>query len=221
VDVVEEPEGAAEMTPAQLRTLFPACKDPEAFAGALTEAMQRFAINRHERQAAFLAQIGHESAQLTRTSENLNYSAEGLLRTFPRYFIGLEQANKYAHKPEAIANRVYANRMHNGDEQSGDGWKYRGAGLIQLTGKENHLAASLYFEKDLDAIGDWLRAPEGACLSAAWFWECAGGNEAADQGDFDKVSDLINIGRKTDKVGDAIGYEDRLALFKKAEKVLA
>lgn len=209
------------MTPAQLRILFPACQAPGAFAGPLAEAMDCFEINTPARQAAFLAQVGHESAQLNRTSENLNYSAEGLMRTWPTRFIGLSVAMKYAYKPEAIANCVYANRMHNGDEQSGDGWKYRGAGLIQLTGKENHLAASLYFDKDLDTISDWLRSPEGACMSAAWFWKCAGCNEAADEGDFDKVCDLINIGRKTKAQGDAIGYAERLALFKQAEKVLA
>lgn len=209
------------MTPAQLQALFPVCRNTEAFAGPMAAAMARFAINTPERQAAFLAQVGHESAQLTRTSENLNYSAEGLMKTWPSRFIGLEVANQYAHQPEKIANRVYANRMHNGDEASGDGFKYRGSGAVQLTGKENHLAAALYFDQDLDTISDWLRTPLGACLSAGWFWECAGCNEAADEGDFDKVSDLINIGRKTEKEGDAIGYSDRLSLFHRAQKVLA
>jgi putative chitinase len=214
----------------QVRFLFPACKSPEVFAPALTAAMERFAINTPARQSAFLAQVGHESAQLTRLAESFNYTPEGILGTFNtvktiRFTPDLaRQYGRTAEHPanqRMIANTAYANRMHNGDVDSGDGYRHRGAGLIQLTGKENHLAASMYFDKDLETIGDWLRSPEGACLSAAWFWECAGCNEAADAGDFDKVSDLINIGRKTAKVGDAIGYGDRLALFKKTEKVLA
>jgi putative chitinase len=139
------------------------------FIGPLMTATTEFEINTPLREAAFVAQVGHESSQLNAVSENLNYSAEGLARTFPRYFT-INEAQQYARNPERIANRVYANRMGNGDERSGDGWRYRGAGLIQLTGKNNQHAAADYFGIEYSVIGDWLRTPEGAARSAGWFW---------------------------------------------------
>lgn len=206
------------------------CLDP------LNAAMAEFDINTPARQAAFLAQVGHESAQLSTAEENLFYSADGLANTWPaRYgrkvqgnyvlsqkkrILPNELALALQRKPEAIANNVYANRMGNGPEESGDGWRHRGAGWIQLTGKENQLAAALYFDIPLEKIGDWLRTPEGAARSAAWFWKVNGCNAYADRGDFDGVSDLVNRGRKTARIGDAIGYADRLALYNKAREVM-
>jgi putative chitinase len=202
------------MTPAELRRILPlAGAAADVFAAPLTAAMERFEINTPARQAAFLAQVGHESAHLTQLSENLNYSESGLMKTWPARFPTSVIAEQYQRKPEKIANRVYANRMHNGDEASGDGWRYRGAGLIQLTGKENHLAAALYFDKPLEEIGDWLRTPEGASLSAAWFWKANGLNELADAGDQEAITRRIN--------GGTLGLKDRIALFDRAQEVLA
>lgn len=190
------------------------------FIAPLNAAMEEFEINTPARQAAFLAQILHESGDLSSVEENLNYKAETLMRVWPSRFPTLEAANQYARNPQKIANKVYANRMGNRDEASGDGWTHRGAGLIQLTGKDNQYACALHFDIELDKIGDWLRTEEGACRSAAWFWNRSGANKYADKLDFDGVSDVINIGRKTDKGGDAIGYAHREALYKTFKAVL-
>lgn len=201
-----------------------------AFFSPLVDAMDRFEINTPARQAAFIAQIAHESSSFASVSENLNYSPEGLMATFNNKRVTRftkSDAYRYgrtAEHPadqESIANIAYAGRMGNGPMESGDGWRHRGAGLIQLTGKENHIAVSLYFDIPLEDVGDWLRSPAGACLSAGWFWKTNRCNEYADAGDFDAISDAINIGRQTATEGDAIGYPDRLVMFKKAQAVLA
>lgn len=191
------------------------------FLKPLLAAMQEFGITTERRVEYFLAQIAHESGQLQALQENMNYSAEGLMKTWPGRFPTRAIADAYARRPEAIANKVYANRMGNGPESTGDGWRYRGAGLIGLTGKTNQSRCALYFKLDARYVGDWLRTPEGACRAAAWFWKTNGCNEVADKGDFDGVSDLINIGHKTAAIGDAIGYDDRLAFLNIAEKVIA
>lgn len=210
------------ITSNQLLLIMPAAR-PRAtlFLGFLNAAMDEFEINTLPRQAAFLAQIAHESAQLTCVEENLNYGTNGLMKTWPRRFQTLDIASQYERKPQMIANRVYADRMGNGDEASGDGWAHRGAGLIQVTGADNQNRCADYFGKPRASIGDWLRTPEGACRSAAWFWRGAGCNAYADAMDFDAVSDAINIGRQTEKEGDAIGYADRLAFYETAKKVLS
>lgn len=190
------------------------------YVGALTAAMERFEINTPARVAHFLAQIVHESGELSRFRENLNYSAAGLMKTWPARFTVLGVAQAYERQPERIANYVYAGRMGNGDEASGDGWRYRGAGWIQLTGKKNQAAAALALGVIGD-IGDWLATVAGAALSAAWFWRRAGCNQLADAGNVDAISDIINIGRRTERVGDAIGYAERLRLTKLAMQVLS
>lgn len=173
--------------------------------------MEEFEINVVKRQAPFIGQVGHESGQLRHVEENLNYSASGLLNTFSKYFNAGNVAN-YARRPEAIANRVYANRMGNGDEASGDGWRHRGAGLIQLTGKDNQTACAEYFGIPIEQIGAWLRSPEGACRSAGYFWMLNGLNTLADVGNNVGITRRIN--------GGTIGLDDRLALTKKAMEVL-
>jgi putative chitinase len=218
------------MTSDQILAIMPLAKPHiAAFFSPLCAAMTEFEINTPTRQAAFLAQIGHESASLSRVVENLNYSPEGLMATFNNAHavrFDHDAACRYGRTAEhpadqvSIANIAYANRMGNGTPESGDGWRHRGAGLIQLTGKENHLAAALYFGIGIDKIGDWLRTAEGACRSAAWIWHASNCNAFADRGDFDGVSDVINIGRKTAKQGDAIGYAARRALYDKATEVL-
>lgn len=188
------------------------------FLPYLISAMAEFEINTPLRQAAFLAQVFHESGNLTMTEENLNYGAAGLQSTWPSRFDAATAA-AYQRQPEKIANYVYANRMGNRDEASGDGWKHRGAGLLQLTGKDNQFAAALALFIDPTVISEYLRSPEGAARASGWFWTRSGANRYADKGDFDGVSDVVNIGRKTDKVGDAIGYADRKRLYEAFKRI--
>lgn len=166
----------------------------DAFVEPLNSAMDEFEINTPERQAAFLAQVAHESTEMTHLSENLNYSDKGLLITFTKYFTPAE-AHNYARQPERIANRVYANRNGNGDEDSGDGWKYRGSGLIQLTFHDNHKACAEALKKPFEGFGNYLRTPEGACRSAAWFWaDFKHLNAYADAGNFQGITKKVNGG---------------------------
>lgn len=141
-----------------------------------------FHVDTVDRMAAFLAQCAHESALFKRTVENLNYSEAGLQATFKTHFSASECA-AYAHRPEMIANRAYANRGGNRDEASGDGWAFRGRGLIQVTGRDNYHACSiaLYGDDRLLRQSELLEQPEGAVRSAAWFWQSHGLNELADR----------------------------------------
>ena len=168
-----------------------------------------FQITTPLRIAHFLATVWHESAGLTRTVENLNYSAQGLRRTFARYFPTVTLANQYARKPQAIANRVYANRMGNGNEASGDGWRYRGRGLIQLTGRANYQAyqQSGFCNGDLLSHPEWLAAYPGALKSAMWFWWKNGCNALADRDDATAVCRRVN--------GGLNGLDDRKAWLQK------
>jgi putative chitinase len=147
-------------------------------------------INTRLRLAAYFAQCDHESAGFTAVVENLNYSATALMSTFPRYFNDAQLAHRYARKPEMIANRVYANRMGNGDEASGDGWKYRGRGIIQLTGKNNYRAYSALALANPDIVAQ----PEHAVRSSIWFWTTNNLNALADAGDFITLTRRINGG---------------------------
>lgn len=185
----------------------------------LVSAMAEFGIDTRDEVCMFLAQCGEESGGLSMLSENLNYSTEGLLRVFKRYFTP-EQAAQYARQPERIANRVYANRMGNGPEESGDGWARRGAGLIQLTGTDNHYRAADALGVPRDQISDYLRTPEGACRSAGWYWKSRSLDDWAAKGDFDGVSDLVNRGRKTQAHGDAIGFEGREHYLQRLQSVM-
>ena len=154
-----------------------------------------------ERLAGFLAQVSHESGNFTATIENLNYSATGLMKTFKKYFPDETIANQYSRKPEKIANRVYANRMGNGDEASGDGFKYRGRGLIQLTGKTNYSRFSADLGISLDDTVAYAETAAGAVTSAGWFWDNNKLNQYCDSGDFTTLTKRIN--------GGTIGLEDR------------
>lgn len=154
-----------------------------------------------KRIAAFLAQIAHESGGFNFVIENLNYSADGLRRTFPRYFPTQELASQYARQPERIANRVYANRMKNGDEASGDGFKFRGRGLIQLTGRDNYTRFSEALGITLDETVQYLETPNGAVVSAGWFWDNNKLNVYCDKDDFVGLTKRIN--------GGTNGLEDR------------
>jgi len=190
--------------------------------------LNRSLLNTPLRLAHFFTQISHESNNGKRLVENLNYSKERLLIVFKKYFTKdsvdangrtvLGTASLYANNPVNIANRVYANRMGNGDEASGDGWKYRGRGHMMLTGKDNYAAAAKDTDLDLINNPDLLLQEANALIVSIWYWNKNNLNQFADIDNLDGVSDVINIGRKTQKVGDAIGYDDRaerLTRFKK------
>ena len=208
----------------QLQAIMPLA-DVRKWYGALMAGMFEFGIQSPLSQAAFFANIAAESGQLRCVEENLKYSAQALARTWPKRYAdehGMPNALalRLDRDPQAIANNVYANRLGNGDEASGDGWKYRGAGLIQTTGKNNQLAVAKEFNIDPDHVGDWLRTVPGAARSAGYFWKTAGCEKFAEAKDFDGVCDLINQGRKTARQGDAIGYAERLKFYKTALAVL-
>lgn len=175
----------------------------EHWANVISVAMEKFDINTPKRMAAFIAQIAHESNLFTATIENLNYSAYGLLQTFPAKFKPSE-IEAFAHKPASIANRVYANRFGNGKETSGDGWRYRGRGLIQITFKDNYRACGDALGIDLIGNPDLLIVPRNAAMSAAWYWNSRNCNEMADAGDMQAITRSINGGMN--------GYDERLTL---------
>lgn len=176
------------------------------------EWSDRFCINTPLRVAHFWAQLAHESAGFTHVEENLNYSAEALLRTFPKYFTK-EQAQAYANKPVRIASRVYANRLSNGNETSGDGWKFRGRGYIQITGKANYLAyrTSGYCTGDIMAKPELLTKAPGRLKSAMWFWYSRGCNKLADNDDVKGVTKKIN--------GGTNGLANRMYYWRKAKRI--
>lgn len=182
------------------------------FVSALNDSMARYKIDNRLRVAAFLAQVGHESGQLRTLVENLNYSAEGLVRTWPKRFT-LLTATAAARKPEQIANIVYASRLGNGPAVTGDGWKYRGRGLIQITGWVNYQACGSALSLDLLTKPELLEQPVYAALSAAWYWSSNGLNELADTGRFEDITRRVN--------GGLNGKADRLAIYQRALKVLA
>jgi putative chitinase len=163
------------------------------FADPLKAACLRFGIDTRPRVAAFLAQIHHESAGLTRVEENLYYtSPERIRAVWPTRVATLNDAAKLCRNPKSLASKVYANRLGNGSEESGDGWKYRGRGLIQLTGKSNYLLASAGLDADYVKNPDWVARVDGASLTAAWFWTRILGNELADSSQIDLITKRIN-----------------------------
>lgn len=184
----------------------------------LLPAMQARGVDTAIRQAAFLAQVGHESAGLTRWVESLAYSAQGLADTWPRRFRNAAGkptalANQLAYQPPAIANQVYAGRNGNGDEASGDGWLYRGRGLLQVTGRANYRRVGDGLGQPFEAAPQLLAEPRWACESAAWWWSAAGLNELADGGRFEDITRRIN--------GGLTGQAERLKLWKRAQELLA
>jgi putative chitinase len=159
-----------------------------------TDIVDKYEINTPLRKAHFLAQITHESGGFKYTKENLNYSGKALYSVFRKYFPTLDSTTNYARKPEKIANKVYANRMGNGNESSGEGWKYRGRGVIQLTGKSNYEAFSKTANQDFVTNPDLVATPEWALASACWFWKQRKINQYADADDIHMVTKRINGG---------------------------
>lgn len=175
----------------------------ERYVEPLNDVCQYYDMfENNKRAAAFLAQIAHESGCFTAVVENLNYSARGLMTTFKKYFPTEEIAKQYERKPEKIANRVYANRMKNGPESSGDGWRFRGRGLIQLTGRDNYTRFSEGLSISLDETVAYLETPAGAVSSAGWFWDNNSLNAYCDRDDFIGLTKRIN--------GGTIGLPDRI-----------
>ena len=182
----------------------------EKYVEFLNEVMEFYEINTPQRISMFLAQVGHESGGLRTIKENLMYSADRLKVIFPKYFRGVDPSG-YARNPQKIANRVYANRMGNGDEASGDGYRYCGRGLIQLTGKSNYNAFAQDMNMSLEEATAWLDDPEGACWSAGWFWDSRELNQWADKGDVVTVTKKIN--------GGTIGLKDRQEHYEAALEI--
>ena len=178
----------------------------------LEEVFHRYEINTPERQAAFIGQCAHESTNFRTLEENLNYSAEALMKTWPSRFPTMEVAQQYARNPEKIANKVYGGRMGNGLEETGDGWLYHGRGLIQLTGKDNYTLAGDALNMDFIHTPDYVLVPKYAALTAGWYWNKRQLNKEADAKDYTGMTKKIN--------GGTIGLNDRIAHIQHAHEVM-
>lgn len=204
-----------DFTVEHVRTLIPrAIGGPDAWYEALAEALPQYDITTVERVAAFIAQCAHESGGFSVLEENLNYKAATLSKLWPQRFPpGI--AEEYAGKPEKIANKTYGGRMGNGPEETGEGFKYRGRGLLQLTGKDNYRACSqaLFQDSTLLDDPDLLLDPYYAIHSACWFWNKNKLNQYADSSDLTTMTKRIN--------GGTIGLQDRIHHYNHAVEVLA
>lgn len=197
-----------EFTPEQLGQIIPGNPYVQEWYQALATILPDYGIDTPQRVASFLAQCAHESGGFRALKENLNYRAVTLRKVFPKYFPTDALAEQYAGKPEMIANKVYANRMGNGDEASGDGFRYCGRGLIQLTGHDNYARFAESIETPVEELPEYLATFEGAVQSACWFWETNNLNQFADSGDILTMTKRIN--------GGTIGLEDRIKHYNHA-----
>ena len=200
------------ITPEQLSQIIPGNQYVDQWCDALNKILPDYEINTSQREAAFLSQCAHESAGFTALQENLNYRAESLMRVWPKHFPTMEIANQYAYHPEQIANRAYANRMGNGDEASGDGWKFRGRGLIQLTGRANYTAFGTTVNMTPDQVIEYVQTFDGAVQTACWFWKTNNLNQYADVNNIKTITQRIN--------GGLNGLDDRIAKYNLAQQVL-
>ena len=199
-----------QLTKDQLSQLIPKNPYLDHWFHALEQLLPDYEINTPKRMAAFLAQCAHESGNFIATKENLNYRPETLVKLFSKYF-DLPTAQQYCalpNKQEAIANKIYANRMGNGDEASGDGYRYCGRGLIQVTGKSNYTDFADSLQISPEDAAEYMQTFEGAAQSACWFWETRKLNDYADRGDIKGMTKIIN--------GGYIGLEDRTSHFEHA-----
>ena len=200
-----------EITREQLAQIIPKNPYIDQWCSALNKLLPDYGIDTPQRVAAFLAQCAHESGGFVFLKENLNYRAASLRKVFPKYFPTDELAQQYEKQPEKIANRIYGSRMGNGDEASGDGFRYCGRGLIQLTGKNNYEAFADSIETPVEEIPAYLETFEGAVQSACWFWETNNLNRFADTNDILTMTKRIN--------GGTIGLEDRMKHYAHALEV--
>lgn len=196
----------------QLKQIIPKNPYVDYWYEALIQLVDDYQIDTPQRLAAFLAQCAHESGGFIAIKENLNYRAATLRKVFPKYFPTDEIAQQYAGRQEAIANKVYANRMGNGDEASGDGYRYCGRGLIQLTGKDNYFWFAESIGITPEEASEYMATFEGAAQSACWFWETNNLNQFADRGDILTMTKRIN--------GGTIGLEDRKKHYEHALHIL-
>ena len=183
-----------QITQEQLNQILHGNAYVEDWCDALNKIFPDYNINTPRRAAGFIGQTYVESMGYTALHENLNYQAASLCRVWPRLFPNMDIANQYAHQPEKIANRAYSSRMGNGDEASGDGWKYCGRGLIQITGHDNYQSFADSLQMNIDDVPEYLTTFEGAVQSACWFWENNNLNQYADAGNIKELSIKINGG---------------------------
>jgi putative chitinase len=203
------------ITKEQLAQLIPGNPYLDQWCNALNEILPEYGIDTPQRVAAFVAQCAHESGNFRALKENLNYRPETLRKLFSKYFPTDDLARAYASMPnkqEAIANRIYASRMGNGDEQSGDGFRFCGRGLIQLTGRDNYTFFAGSLDIPVEEAAEYLQTFEGAVQSACWFWETNNLNQWADKDDILTLTKRIN--------GGTIGLEDRKKHYEHAKHVL-
>jgi putative chitinase len=200
------------ITKNQLAQIIPGNPYVDNWLDALNEILPEYEINTPQRIAAFLAQCAHESGGFRALKENLNYKAESLIKVFPKYFPNLDIAKEYAHQQEKIANKIYGGRMGNGPEETGDGFRYCGRGLIQLTGKNNYTFFAGSLDIPVEECAEYLQTFEGAVQSACWFWETNNLNSLADKDDILTMTKRIN--------GGTIGLEDRKKHYEHAKHVL-
>lgn len=207
------------LTEAQLAAMIPTNTEVAGWCKALNDALPQFGIDTPQRIAAFISQCAHESMDFRVLEENLHYKEATLLKVFPRYFgPGKANAAEYAGNPEKIANYVYMDKNRSksgalGNVQDGDGWKFRGKGLKQVTGRSNHEAFGKTIGKTADEAAEYLLTKEGALASALWFWNSRKLNAVADTGDVAKLTKIIN--------GGDIGLADRTRRYQKALEVLS
>jgi putative chitinase len=178
----------------------------------LNATFEKYEINTPRRQAAFIGQCGHESSNFKVLQENLNYSAKGLVATWPSRFNNIEFASEYERKPEKIANKVYGGRADLGNTEDGDGWRFSGKGLIQLTGRSNVTACGNALGQPFAEHPELLLEPMWACMSAGWFWNRKQLNLLADNEDWTTITKRIN--------GGVIGLTDRIERIHKAMDIL-
>jgi putative chitinase len=202
-----------EFTEEKLKKCLSRNKNTPALFEAFSTVLPKYEITTVDRVAAFLAQCGHESLDFTVLKENLNYGAKGLMGLFKKYFPNEALAKEYERKPEKIANRIYANRMGNGPESSGDGYAHRGRGAIQLTGRLNYQAFANSIGLSLEDAIEYCETIDGAIESACWFWKKNKLNDIADKNDIVLLTKRIN--------GGTIGLEDRKKHWEHNKEVLA
>ena len=204
-----------KFTKEQLAALLPTNKNVDDWYDALVDILPKYDITTEARVAGFISQCAHESGDFTKLEENLNYREETLLKIFPRYFgPGKRNAAEYAKNPEKIANYVYMDEFRSskmGNVKEGDGWRFRGRGLKQLTGRENYTAFGKTVNMTAEQAADYVATEKGAIESACWFWDNKKLNAVADTGDVVKMTKIIN--------GGDIGLADRQARYKKAMEV--
>lgn len=200
------------ITVEQFKKICPNNKNPEQVVDVLNKVLPEYGITTKNQVACFIGQCGHESGEFNILKENLNYSAESLCKVWPKRFPSVSVAQPYNRNPEKIANKVYCDRMGNGNEASGDGWKYRGKGCIQLTGKDNYSKFAKAIGKTLDEAVAYCETLEGAIASGCYFWQSNNLNRFCDKLDHLGLTKAINGGNH--------GYDDRVNKSKKALAVL-